>query len=111
MGQNRHLRHRTRLAALVATAAVAGASLFAVAGPAGAQSSGGDIRFGLEAETTGGFCIPTAQLVVSGIQVAAALYDTLTTPNTKGEYVPNLAESVTPNASLQSAKDRLDSRR
>jgi peptide/nickel transport system substrate-binding protein len=63
-----------------------------------ARSSGGAIRFGLEAETTGGFCIPQAQLTPAGIQVAAALYDTLTAPNTDGEYVPNLAEEVTPNA-------------
>ncbi|MBM3658353.1 MAG: ABC transporter substrate-binding protein [Actinobacteria bacterium] len=101
MGQHRHLRRGTRWAAVVATAAVLGATLVAgVGGPAGAQKSGGDIRFGLEAETTGGFCIPTAQLVVSGIQVAAAVYDTLTMPNTKDEYVPNLAESVTPNATF-----------
>src|SRR5690606_36217646 len=51
-----------------------------------------------EAETTGGICIPQAQFAISGIQVVAAIYDTLTAPNTKGEYVPNLAESVTPNA-------------
>ena len=55
---------------------------------------------GLEAETTGGYCLSQAQLVVSGIQVAAAIYDTLTAPNTKNEYVPNLAESVTPNATF-----------
>ena len=78
-----------------------GATLVAGAGsPAGAQKSGGDIRFGLEAETTGGYCIPSAQLVVSGIQVAAAIYDTLTMPTTKNTYVPNLAESVTPNATF-----------
>lgn len=78
------------------------AATFAAAAPAGAQKSkgGGDIRFGLEAETTGGYCLPTSQLVVSGIQVAAAVYDTLTMPNTKGEYVANLAESVTPNATF-----------
>lgn len=89
------------MAALVASAALVGTSLVAAA-PAGAQrsKSGGDVRFGLEAETTGGFCLPTAQLVVSGIQIAAAVYDTLTIPNTKGEYVPNLAESVTPNATF-----------
>lgn len=79
---------------------MAGATLVVGGTPAGAQKSGGDIRFGLEAETTGGYCIPTAQLVVAGIQVAAALYDTLTMPNTKGEYVANLAESVTPNATF-----------
>jgi peptide/nickel transport system substrate-binding protein len=101
VGQHRHLRRWTRKAALVATAAITSAALVAGAGaPAGAQKSGGDIRFGVEAETTGGYCIPTAQLVVAGIQVAAAIYDTLTMPNTKNEYVPNLAESVTPNATF-----------
>ena len=70
--------------------------------PAGAASPkpGGEVRMGLEAETTGGYCLSQAQLVVSGIQVAAAIYDTLTAPNTKSEYVPNLAESVTPNATF-----------
>jgi peptide/nickel transport system substrate-binding protein len=95
------LRHRTRAIALIATATLATATLAAGPTPAGAQASkGGEIRFGLEAETTGGFCISQAQLVVSGIQIAAAIYDTLTAPNTKGEYVPNLAESVTPNATF-----------
>ncbi len=101
MGQHRQLRRWTRKAALCATAAIVGATLVAgVGAPAGAQKSGGDIRFGLEAETTGGYCIPSSQLVVSGIQVAAAIFDTLTMPNTKNAYVPNLAESVTPNATF-----------
>ncbi|GMU78198.1 MAG: ABC transporter substrate-binding protein [Acidimicrobiia bacterium] len=93
------------MGALVASAAlVAAAVTVGGVSPAGAQKSksGGEIRFGLEAETTGGFCIPTAQLVVAGIQIAAAVYDTLTAPNTKGQYVPNLAESVTPNATFDS---------
>ncbi len=40
----------------------------------------------------------TARLAISGIEVAAAIYDTLTAPNTKGEIKPYLAKSVTPNA-------------
>ena len=59
---------------------------------------GGEVRFGLEEETTGGYCLSQAQLAISGIQVVAAIYDTLTVPNAKGEYVPYLAKSVTPNA-------------
>jgi peptide/nickel transport system substrate-binding protein len=59
---------------------------------------GGSVTYGLEAETLGGFCPPTAQLAAGGIQVFQALYDTLTVPNDKGEYVPYLARSVTPNA-------------
>ena len=60
--------------------------------------SGGDVVYGVEAETAGGFCLPEAQLAVSGIQVARSMYETLTAPNENGEYVPLLAESVTPNA-------------
>ena len=89
------------MAAVVAVAAIAGATLVtAGVAPAGAASPkpGGEVRFGLEAETTGGYCIPQAQFAISGIQVVASVYDTLTAPNTKGEYVPNLAESITPNA-------------
>jgi len=88
------------MGALAATGAIVAGSLMAVAAPAGAAKTGGEVRFGLEAETTGGFCLPQAQLVVGGIQVAAAVYDTLTMPNTKNQYVPNLAESVTPNATF-----------
>jgi peptide/nickel transport system substrate-binding protein len=59
---------------------------------------GGEVVWGLEAETTGGWCLPQAQLAVSGIMVANAIYDTLVVLNSKGEYVPYLAKSVTPNA-------------
>lgn len=65
---------------------------------AGEPVSGGTLVYGVEAETAGGFCLPEAQLAVSGLQVARAMYETLTAPNEKGEYVPFLAESVTPNA-------------
>ena len=58
---------------------------------------GGEVVYGLEAETSGGWCLPEAQLAASGIEVARALYDTLTVPNADGEYVPFLAESVEPN--------------
>ena len=59
--------------------------------------SGGDIIFGLEAENTN-YCLTKAQMAISGIQVAAAVYDTLTIPNSKGVAVPYLAKSVEPNA-------------
>jgi peptide/nickel transport system substrate-binding protein len=59
--------------------------------------SGGEITFGLEAETTS-YCLSKAQLAISGIQVVAAIYDTLTVPNTKGVATPYLAKSVEPNA-------------
>ena len=56
------------------------------------------MTFALEAETTGGWCLQEAQLAISGIQVARAIYDTLTVPDGKGDYMPFLAQSVTPSA-------------
>jgi peptide/nickel transport system substrate-binding protein len=56
---------------------------------------GGSMTFALEAETTGGWCLPEAQLAAGGIQVARAIYDTLTVPDSKGDYIPFLAQSVT----------------
>jgi peptide/nickel transport system substrate-binding protein len=63
-------------------------------------ASGGSMTFALVGETAGGWCLPQAQLASNGIQVAVSIYDTLTIQNSKGEYVPYLAESVTPNATL-----------
>ena len=67
-----------------------------------AQSSspkpGGSVTYGLESETGGGWCPSSARLAISGIEVGAAIYDTLMVPNTKNEMVPYLAESVEPNA-------------
>ena len=64
----------------------------------GTPVPGGEITYGLEAETAGGWCLPEAQLAISGIQVARAIYDTLTAPDENGEIKPFLAESVEPNA-------------
>lgn len=58
---------------------------------------GGSVVFGLEAENSGGWCMPEGQLAISGIQVARAVYDTLTLPNSQGDYMPFLAESIEPN--------------
>jgi peptide/nickel transport system substrate-binding protein len=109
-------RHVTRKRWLRFVALGAGLALFVAAcgggggsaGGKGAQRGvpqdkgkpvlGGSVTYGLEAETLGGFCPPTAQLAAGGIQVFQALYDTLTVPNDKGEYVPYLAKSVEPNA-------------
>jgi peptide/nickel transport system substrate-binding protein len=89
--------------AVAALGSSAGASTPASAGrsPAptaakGGAGSGGNLNFGLEAETDN-YCLTSAQLAISGIQVVAAIYDTLTVPNTKGVAVPYLAKSVTPN--------------
>jgi peptide/nickel transport system substrate-binding protein len=59
---------------------------------------GGSMTFALEAETTGGWCLPEAQLAAGGIQVARAIYDTLAVPDSKGNYIPFLASSITPSA-------------
>ena len=58
---------------------------------------GGELIYALEAETTGGWCLPEATLALSGIMVVRAIYDTLTTPSDDGDFVPYLAESLEPN--------------
>jgi peptide/nickel transport system substrate-binding protein len=65
--------------------------------PASGPRRGGSVRYGLEAESGGGFCLQEAQLAVSGMLVARSVYDTLTVPTAAGEYVPYLAEAVEPN--------------
>jgi len=66
----------------------------------GTPVPGGSLTYGIEAETSGGWCLPEANLALAGIQVARAVYDTLTLPNADGEYVPYLSKSVTPNATF-----------
>ncbi len=68
------------------------------AGDEGTPTPGGKIVYGLEAETTDGWCLPEAQLAIAGIMVARTIYDTLTRPDAEGKYEPWLAESVEPNA-------------
>ena len=67
------------------------------AGDEGTPTPGGKVVYGLEAETTDGWCLPEAQLAISGIMVARSIYDTLTRPTADGTYEPWLAESVEPN--------------
>jgi peptide/nickel transport system substrate-binding protein len=64
----------------------------------GTPQAGGSVTWGLPAETSGGWCLPEAQLAISGEQVARAIYDTLTVPDSTEHYVGMLAESVTGNA-------------
>lgn len=89
---------------LIITAAVVASGGVAPGGAASPTArgprTGGEVVWGLEAETTGGWCLPQAQLAVSGIVVAGAVYDTLVTRSSKGAYVPYLAKSVTPNATF-----------
>ncbi len=63
---------------------------------------GGQVVYGLEAETSGGFCLPESQLAMSGLQIVRSLYDPLVTPDADGGYVPYLAKSVTPDESFRS---------
>jgi peptide/nickel transport system substrate-binding protein len=61
---------------------------------AGLPVRGGRLVYGLEAESADGWCLPEAQLAISGLMVQWALYDPLTIVNEKSEAVPNLAETV-----------------
>jgi peptide/nickel transport system substrate-binding protein len=96
--------HRGGITAILVACALGSAALTAIGTPAGAErvgkqpQRGGSATFGLEAETTGGFCLPFATIASSGNQVVNAIYDNLVVRNTKGEYVPYLAKSVIPNA-------------
>ncbi|HTL85851.1 MAG TPA: ABC transporter substrate-binding protein, partial [Acidimicrobiia bacterium] len=56
--------------------------------------NGGDLTYGIEADTSGGYCLYKAQLAIGGIQVARAIYDTLTIPGQDGKIHPFLAKSV-----------------
>ncbi len=58
--------------------------------------------YAVESETASGWCLPEAQLAISGIQVARAIYDTLVQPDASGEMAPMLAESVEPNDTFDS---------
>lgn len=63
----------------------------------GTPESGGTLTYALEGPTTN-FCLPEAQLAISGILVVEAVYDTLTRPTQDPlVYEPYLAKSVTPN--------------
>jgi len=64
---------------------------------AGEPQRGGKLVYGIEGESSAGWCLSEAQLAISGMMVARAFYDTLTVPNANGEYVPYLAQDVTPN--------------
>jgi peptide/nickel transport system substrate-binding protein len=91
------------LSALIAAVALVAAGCSGAEGASGAESggqpkSGGSVTYALDGKTTN-FCIPSAQLAISGIMVATAVYDTLTVPTRDPlKYAPYLAKSVTPNA-------------
>src|SRR5438270_6701582 len=98
---------------LVMVAAACGSSSKGGSGPSGPATTGGvvggddanlkpvpggSLVYGLEADTSGGWCLYKAQLAIGGIQVARAIYDTLTAPGADGKIHPYLAQSVTPSA-------------
>jgi peptide/nickel transport system substrate-binding protein len=64
---------------------------------AGEPVRGGTLVYGLEADSSAGYCLPEGQLAISGMMVVRAVYDTLTVPNADGGYTPYLAKSVEPN--------------
>ncbi len=64
---------------------------------AGDPKRGGKIVYGLEADSNGGYCLSEGQLAISGMMIVRAVYDTLTIPNSKGEFVPYLAKEITHN--------------
>ena len=53
----------------------------AIRRPGREARTGGSITYGLEADTSGGWCLQKAQLAIAGIQVARTIYDTLTMPD------------------------------
>lgn len=53
--------------------------------------------YGMEAENDQGWCLPEAQMTTAGMLTMRSMFDPLTVPNDKGEYVPFLAKAVTPN--------------
>ena len=85
---------------LAAIVVPASASTSASTGRAKTPKPGGEVVWGLDAESPEGWCLPASQLAAAGIIVANAIYDPLVTLNSKGKYVPYLAESVTPNATF-----------
>lgn len=59
---------------------------------------GGRLVYGLEGESSEGFCLSSATLAMSGLQVVRSIYDHLTIPDGAGGYVPYLAKTVEPDA-------------
>lgn len=59
----------------------------------GKPKRGGTLEYAVSGESSGGYCLPEAQLA-SGITVAASIYDTLTYTNSASKVVPYLAKSI-----------------
>ncbi len=59
----------------------------------GTPKRGGKITYALEGPTDS-FCLPRGQLAISGIMIAQSVFDTLTEPDSDGNFQPYLAKSV-----------------
>jgi peptide/nickel transport system substrate-binding protein len=64
----------------------------------GTPREGGSVTYGIDAETSGGWCPHDSQLAASGIIENDAIYEQLAYPDDKGKIVPYLAQSITPSA-------------
>lgn len=60
-------------------------------------STGGSLTYGTDRVSTSDWCLPDVRLEQSGVQVAQAVYETLTVPDAAGRFVPYLARSITHN--------------
>jgi peptide/nickel transport system substrate-binding protein len=100
--RSRKLTFTAMVAAFVLAVAACGGSGggggSGVPGNDGTPKSGGSVTYALDGKTTN-FCIPSAQLAISGIMISTAVYDTLTVPTRDPlKYAPYLAKDVQPNA-------------
>src|SRR5689334_15949305 len=86
------------LLALVAASCGGGGSSGPKTAKEGPPHSGGSVVYGLDAETSGGWCPRNAQLAAAGIIENDAIYEQLAYPNDQGQIVPYLAQSITPSA-------------
>ncbi len=59
----------------------------------GTPKRGGKVTYALEGPTDS-FCLPRGQLAISGIMIAQSVFDTLTEPDSDGNFLPYLAKSV-----------------
>lgn len=75
--------------------------------PAGKPTPGGELTYAIEADASGGYCLPTAQLAAGGIQVANAIYDPLFYFDKNFKPAPYLAESSSWNPEFTSLTIKL----
>jgi peptide/nickel transport system substrate-binding protein len=86
------------LLALLAASCGGGGSSGPKTAKEGPPHSGGGVVYGLDAETSGGWCPRNSQLAAAGIIENDAIYEQLAYPNDQGKIEPYLAQSITPSA-------------